>query len=255
MTNDLRRLFYERFAGSFDEVMNAYDLGRRLELVFGKFLTKELAGARVLDAGCGTGHFSRAAVERGARVVSLDLGQALLAQVAKKCASQGVVGSVLALPFRAQSFDVVICSEVIEHTEDPYRVIPELHRVLREGGVLALTVPNQTWKWSCILAGWLNLRPYRGLENWVRFAQLKRTLRETGFAVEDYRGFHLFPFMLPLAPRVLPVLDRWGTRFGAVYINIGAKCLRPAARAMSEPAQTARVRVQREIFLPRSATP
>src|ERR687896_2733651 len=108
MTRQLseRELFYERFAGEFDAKMNREELGKRLQLVFEEALAGvELAGARLLDAGAGTGFFSAVACARGARVTALDVGPDLLAQVAAKCPAETVVGDVLDLPFADESFD------------------------------------------------------------------------------------------------------------------------------------------------------
>ena len=61
-----KRFFYETIAGDFDELMNAFDVRRRLEVVYDQFLTGDLAGLRLLDVGCGTGRFSERAHQRGA---------------------------------------------------------------------------------------------------------------------------------------------------------------------------------------------
>ena len=67
--------FYDTIAGEFDALMNPYDLGRRLEVVFEDLLGgRTLTGFSVLDVGCGTGSFTLAAIGRGARVTSLDIG-------------------------------------------------------------------------------------------------------------------------------------------------------------------------------------
>ena len=55
-----------------------------------------------------------------------------------------VYASGLALPFGAQTFDTVVCSEVLEHVPDPACLLAEVTRVLRPGGHLLLTTP-QTW--------------------------------------------------------------------------------------------------------------
>ena len=74
-----RERFYDSIAGEFDALMNPYDLERRLELVFEELLGgRQLQGLSVLDVGCGTGPFSLAALSRGARVTSLDIGVELL---------------------------------------------------------------------------------------------------------------------------------------------------------------------------------
>ena len=190
---DERSRFYEGFAGEWDDAMDREELGKRLRLVFGRLLTQvDLRGRLVLDAGAGTGHFSRALSERGARLVSLDLGHTLLRETRRKAETLPVQGSLLDLPFANGLFDVVLCTEAIEHTSDPRRAVSELCRVTARGGVLALTVPNRLWKPAVIAANALG-RPYRGYENWVGYGELASWVREGGLEIELQRGFNLMP--------------------------------------------------------------
>ena len=217
-------LFYNNFADEFDRKMNKYDLQRRLDIVFNELLPHAIAGKRLLDAGCGTGHFSKIASEKGAIVTSMDIGERLLEKVAEKCDTERVVGSILNIRFDDNYFDFVISSEVIEHTENPYRAIKEFYRVLKPGGILALTVPNRFWKWSCILANTLKIRPYEGMENWAGFFGLKTELKSVGFTILKYRGFHILPFQLNFLHRFLLLMDNLGSVMGLIYINIAASC-------------------------------
>jgi 2-polyprenyl-3-methyl-5-hydroxy-6-metoxy-1,4-benzoquinol methylase len=192
------QLFYERFADEFDDRMNEYEVRKRLDLVFGDVLSgTDLHGLQFLDAGCGTGLFSAMAVERGATVTSLDVGEALLARVAEKCDSTRVVGDLAALPFADASFDIVMSTEVIEHLAQPVDGVRELVRVLRPGGRLVLTTPNRTWLPAIRLANVLKLRPYEGLENWVSRTQLRSWLEALGLTIERLEGFNLVPFVHP----------------------------------------------------------
>src|SRR5687767_2416445 len=135
---DAKGMFYESFAREWDAHMNMPELEKRLRLVFGGLLEEsDVRGKDVLDAGAGTGWFSRGLARWGGRVTSLDVGPELMDEVRKKCESRLVVGSVLELPFPDASFDAALCTEVIEHTTDPERAVSELCRVLRPGGVLA----------------------------------------------------------------------------------------------------------------------
>lgn len=226
-----RELFYERFADQFDAKMNRYEVSKRLRLVFDEALRDtDLAGQELLDAGCGTGLFSQVAVERGANVTSVDVGESLLAEVAKKCQSRRIVGSVMDLPLGDESFDVVVCTEVIEHTVDPRRGVEELTRVLRPGGTLVLTTPNHRWHFSIRLANALRLRPYEGLENWVRWKELRLWLEQSGLHVVTYRGFNALPFVHPVVYPLVDRLDRFGgSRLGRSMINILAVATKPPA--------------------------
>ncbi|HWR67857.1 MAG TPA: class I SAM-dependent methyltransferase [Desulfomonilia bacterium] len=112
-------------------------------------------GFRVLDAGCGCGrHLSEAFRWRGVSVVGIDLNRddALKAHNTTKImrhegedgggASLVLVSDVTGLPFRDASFDIVICSEVLEHIPDHTRAMAEIIRVLKPGKSLVVSVPR-----------------------------------------------------------------------------------------------------------------
>jgi len=110
-------------------------------------------GATLLDAGCGEGRHCFGALERGARVVGLDLDHDSLRlanrALGRRAAELGTMGGMLqgntfALPFRDDSFDRVICAEVMEHVHDYAAAARELARVTRPGGRIAVTIPTAT---------------------------------------------------------------------------------------------------------------
>jgi len=59
--------FYESFAGDFDSKMNMYDTQKRLDVVFNELLTEDIKDLKLLDGGCGTGWFSKAAAGNNLR--------------------------------------------------------------------------------------------------------------------------------------------------------------------------------------------
>jgi 2-polyprenyl-3-methyl-5-hydroxy-6-metoxy-1,4-benzoquinol methylase len=218
-----KEYFYEAFADEFDSRMNMYDTRRRVELIFGDLLPEDLTGKRLLDAGCGTGWFSQAAGKRNAEVTAMDLGERLLSKVKEKCQAQTVVGSVLEIPFPDDYFDVVVSSEVIEHTTAPTRALFEFARVLKPGGVLIVTTPNRLWYFSVALANALKLRPYQGLENWISWRTFLRTHREAGLTVETKAGVHLFPFVFSFLHPLLSFFDRFNRNLYPVMINMAVR--------------------------------
>ncbi len=187
--------FFSEFSDQFDERMNMNETNRRIHIIFNQLIQQsEVKNKQLLDAGCGTGWFSQEATNLGAKVTSMDLSESLLNIVKTKCDSNCKVGSILDIPFPDQSFDYVLNTEVIEHTTNPYQAFCELTRVLKPGGVLVLTVPNRVWKFSVITANLLRLRPYRGLENWVGYNQIRNWAQECNLSIEQHFGFNPLPF-------------------------------------------------------------
>lgn len=110
---------------------------------------------RVLDVGCGTGrHTAEAYRLRRASVVGVDLHVGHLAEAAGRLRWHHAVGEhgggdwalgaadTRNLPFADGCFDLVICSEVLEHVPDHGSAVREIVRVLKTGGDLAVSVPR-----------------------------------------------------------------------------------------------------------------
>jgi len=97
----------------------------------------DFVAGSVLDVGCGIKPY--AGIFRFTHYVGVDLPSNLARSSVVDAYASG-----LALPFRPESFDSVICSEVLEHVPDPGLLLREVRRVLRPGGHLVLTTP-QTW--------------------------------------------------------------------------------------------------------------
>jgi SAM-dependent methyltransferase len=97
------------------------------------------AGATVLDAPCGAGQLVAALVESGLNAFGADLdteAQAILGDRFRTADLNGI------LPWPDASFDAVVSTEGIEHLENRFQFLRELHRVLRKGSRLLLTTPN-----------------------------------------------------------------------------------------------------------------
>ena len=101
-----------------------------------------LAGACILDVGCGLGLYMRRLRDFGEQVYGVEL-DGERAREAARTLPDVAVAAAEHLPFAAGSFDVVFSHEVLEHVADDRAAIIEAHRVLREGGHLVLFVPNR----------------------------------------------------------------------------------------------------------------
>lgn len=112
------------------------------------------AGDRILDVGCGEGRHALGAylfedvVSIGVDHCATDIETAkekcrpFLQPDNRRKSLELQVADALALPFAAGSFDRVICSEVLEHIPDYVAALKEIHRVLKPGGTLSVSVPR-----------------------------------------------------------------------------------------------------------------
>lgn len=223
-----KALAHDRLVDEFDALMNEYDVKRRLEVLIDEFLQYEdLCGKLTLDAGSGTGHGSRRLSDKGAWVVSIDIGFNLVHRTRRRCKCAPTVASVLHLPFADNTFDIVFSSEVIEHTPFPLIAAAELYRVLKPGGHMILSTPNWAWQLPVRLASALRLRPYDGFENFVKPARLRGVLEEAGCQIVKHKGIHLLPFQLSFAQSLLRRIDDYGHFLLPIMINQCLHCTKP----------------------------
>ena len=177
-------------------------------------------GDHILDCGCGMGFYLKALRVLGEYILlGLDSDSRPLhfARQALKDGGALVQGDVLALPYADKSCDKVIMAEVLEHLGDDHQGAREVWRVLRAGGILALSVPHSDYPfcWDPInhTLERLSRRPVRSgplAGIWAnhyrlyRPAELIEVLRETGFSVEDAQERR----QVPDAERFVAYLDK-----------------------------------------------
>lgn len=165
-----------------------------------------LAGARVLDIGCGAGILSEAMAQRGATVTGLDLSAPLI-DAARAHADE----SGLSLDYRlvasrelaaeaAGQFDIVTCMEMLEHVDEPDSIVDDCARLVRPGGAVFLSTINRTAKaWLLAIGGAeyvLSLLP-KGTHDYYKFikpSELADWARHSGLAIHAVDGMRYNPF-------------------------------------------------------------
>lgn len=114
-------------------------------------------GLRILDAGCGEGHFLERLSRRNGKnhYVGIDITEIALQKAKERCPNaEFQVANLLKTGFDDESFDVVISTEVLEHVHECEAAVLELKRVLKKGGWLIVTFPNESlWTLGRILLG------------------------------------------------------------------------------------------------------
>ncbi len=101
---------------------------------------------RILDVGCGMGGiFSVLPHSNGLKKFGIDFSHVAIEKIKQRIpAGNFVVGDVHTLPFEPGYFQKVICTETLEHVDDPSAVIAEIFRVLKTNGELLITVPEES---------------------------------------------------------------------------------------------------------------
>ncbi|MBM6593403.1 bifunctional 2-polyprenyl-6-hydroxyphenol methylase/3-demethylubiquinol 3-O-methyltransferase UbiG [Microvirga pudoricolor] len=161
--------------------------------------TRSLEGLTILDVGCGGGVLSEPLGRLGARVTGLDPAPTNIA-VAKLHAERAGVPvdyrneTVEAVVERAETFDIVLAMEVVEHVADVEAFVGACAAAVKPGGVLVMATLNRTLRSFATaivgaeyVLGWLP----KGTHQWDKFVtpdELTGAIRGAGFGVTDLQG-------------------------------------------------------------------
>lgn len=160
------------------------------------------AGQRVLDLGCGEGrHLIALSISEEVDAIGVDLSPSDLATARERMAEFSsevpvpglfavLCGDALRLPFEDNSFDAVICSEVLEHIPDYRGALDELSRIIKPGGYFCTSVPRSWCEKIC----WALSRDYhQTLGGHLRIfnaADLRADISSRGFEPYHQHGAH-----------------------------------------------------------------
>ena len=192
-------LTYEKISDGWMGFIDQYDLSRRVEVLVDDFLGRtRIEGKTCLDCGCGLGFFTMALLKYSpSRMVSVDISPSLVKQVGSRDQRiEPLVADLMELDnFIHDKFDLVISSEVIEHTPDPRLATMQILKRVEKGGFLSISCPNLKWLWLLKVANMMGIRKkYSGYENWVHPNELTKWINESGFEIIRKEGLHFMPW-------------------------------------------------------------
>lgn len=102
------------------------------------------SSGKALDIGCGPGYFLTAAQKMGFDVHGLDPSDYIVTQARKTWGDRVQLGLIESANYQPESFDLVVAFDTFEHIYDPKKFLAAIHRVLKPGGILAITTPDPT---------------------------------------------------------------------------------------------------------------
>jgi SAM-dependent methyltransferase len=165
------------------------------------FLEEHLSGdkRRILDIGCGIGHFLKRGEERGWQGTGIEPS----CQSSAHAKSLGL--NVFNITFdefdsKGEKMDVVYFSEVLEHISDPKWFLEKTHSLLSDGGIVCAVVPNDYSPVQKVLREHLGFKPYWVVPsqhlNYFDFDSLEALLEKTGFSILERSAMFPMDFFL-----------------------------------------------------------
>ena len=212
----------------FNKIANRYDswyltkTGRYIDrtekrLIFSMVCTR---GGRALDLGCGTGNYTLELYKRGFSVVGADLSVEMLKIAKTKLPDVPFVrANAYSLPFKDESFDLILSVTMFEFLREPEKAVREIYRVLKPGGEVVIGTMNGRSSWFLFkrLKGLFVETAYR----YARFytpKELEDILLSTGFKEVESRGIIYFPSFFPF----LSLAEKMDEKFSGRLKEIGA---------------------------------
>ena len=147
-------------------------------------------GGRLLDVGCGNGFFLAFAFERGWDCYGLDNSPGAIQAARQKLSDRVTLTTLLEACYSSDSFDVISLFEVLEHLPNPMDHLREIHRILKPGGWVCISVPNfASFERLIFRKWWVGLDAPRHLQQ-LTPQSLHFFLQEAGFDAIDVRSIN-----------------------------------------------------------------
>ncbi|MDD4254481.1 MAG: class I SAM-dependent methyltransferase [Methanofollis sp.] len=163
-----------------------------------RMIQQKIKGKKVLDAGCGTGHMTLDLLHRGYDVTAIDCSPDLIHLVERSAKNHGynVKTSQLNVEdcsrFGENTFDTIVCLDVLEHIKDDKKALRSLHLILHDSGRLIVSVPSLK-----SLYGERDLK----IGHYRRYSrdELITKIQDAGFQIEEIRYWNILgvlPFFI-----------------------------------------------------------
>lgn len=163
-------------------------------------------GARLLDVGCGRGEFLKGFSLAGLQVCGLDRSLQ-----AKALCPEGRVEAIQLesepFPFEDDGFDVVFCKSVIEHFYYPEKIVQEIHRVLKPGGIAIIMTPDWVSQFKIFYEDFTHRTPFTEQS----LSEILCVFNFNDVRVEKFRQLPFLwkrPFLSPLCGLIAAVTPR-----------------------------------------------
>lgn len=174
----------ERTKGFLSSLDYYYGIAKRCRMI-----TRRKKPGRILDVGCGVGHFLNGMKRRGWQALGVEVSEEAAAYARERFGLEVFIGQLEEMELPAAYFDAITLWHVLEHLHDPLATLREINRLLKDNGLLVFAIPN----WHSVDARlfgeyWVGLDMPRHLYVFPRPA-LEKLLAKSGFKITETRCF------------------------------------------------------------------
>lgn len=147
MRKDPSLFDFDNIAQQYDKWYETY-AGKRIDYLEKRaleaFLEKDSGKKRLLEVGCGTGHWCDYFAQKGYRVTGIDISEKMISKAVEKDLpnTSFVICDASRLPFKDNAFDIVVSITTLEFVPDPARAVSEMFRCLSKGGTMLVAALN-----------------------------------------------------------------------------------------------------------------
>jgi len=164
-----------------------------------KIVNSLIDNKKTLDLGCGEGIFCFELKKRGFDITGIDISKEALIHAKENFKKLSldvnvINGSAENIPTKKNSFEQVICLDVLEHVKEPNKVLKEINEALIKEGTFILTVPNELYLFKTIIPYDFSgiLKEIGHKHPGFSFPKIKNLLNNNGFKIISYRYYHKF---------------------------------------------------------------
>lgn len=187
-----------------------------------RLIKKNRQKIEIVDLGCGAGYYSLPLLKLGYNLTCVDLSKKnlnifreKLKKAREKKLKVEIINSSIEKYSPSKKFDVVLCSEVLEHVNNSEEIIKKIYSLLKDDGVFILCIPNGFgtyevfFDWPLILLRKLfNIKndPGRYHRNFFTLRRIKEILSDNGFKLLSFKKAIFFP-IIPIKSKILELID------------------------------------------------
>jgi ubiquinone/menaquinone biosynthesis C-methylase UbiE len=160
-------------------------IGKRLRKILSYV---DFSKKTILDVAGGVGYIGETVKDMGGVYINLDISTGMLSLAKNKLSLHKgdhllILSDVHKIPLQNNKVDIALMSEVLEHLENPERVLHEVNRVLKPEGIIIVTNPNPFWAPIQFVAEKVKYKSPEGPHKYIYHKQLIRSIESEGFSI------------------------------------------------------------------------